>query len=265
MNHFKKNVLFFSATLLFGALGIFLFWKFWMVKKQDLPVGSRENSGEVEKLPLPTVESPDINNGEQIPIPVGFDSVHPSPTLDERAKANFMKQFEIALSEVKEEPSSTWAWLNFGSIKHALGDEKGAEQAWIQATILSPSHPPAYSNLGNLYWHDLIDYAKAEKMFLKYVSLDITATDGYRNLADLYRYNYQEKADQADDILLRGLQDNPESPDLLSYLAMYYYDMGKKDLAIQYYEKLVKASPGSTQAQADLADLKAGRAIGSPQ
>jgi tetratricopeptide (TPR) repeat protein len=199
------------------------------------------------------------------PIPVGYDIVNPDPKLSSSARENFMKQFNTIVEKIKKIPNSTWNWLDLGSVKYALGDYKGAEAAWIYATKLSPEHSPAYNNLGQLYWHDMPDYSKAEAMFQKFVALEPTAVGGYRDLADMYRYNYKEKQNQIIPVILNGLSNNPNSPDLLSYLGLYYYETGDRAHAIEYYEKLVKAAPNNKQAKDDLEDLKAGRNIGDPR
>jgi len=237
------------------------------------------------KRDLPSVNGPDVGGqlgtgnhsdteGNNTNPPTG--AVLPRPPQDYAVlvdnepamRAEFReaskRKFNEVIETLREHPDSLWAWLDLASIKKSFNDLDGAEAIWLYATKLYPNHTVAYQNLGQLYWHNKIDYPKAEIMFLKVVELDITAVGTYRDLADLYRYNYTAKKDQVDDLILKGLKDNSEDPDLLSYLAFYYYETGDLANSIKIYERLVKANPSNTQAREDLEDLKAGRPIGSP-
>jgi len=134
-------------------------------------------------------------------------------------------------------------WIEIGLERKAKGDLEGTAEAWKQASLANPGSYLPHNNLGFLYRYDIKDPAKAEKSFLDAIAVKSDLTIAYRELSDLYRYAYPEKADQADDILLLGLEKNPENYDLLIYLAYYYRDIGDKQNAKKYFEETLKIKP----------------------
>lgn len=230
--------------------------------KSNAPVSGEKPRGEETK----STEKPIGSSVASLQLPSHYSVfVDNAPDMRAEFKKASKEKFSETLEIIKEHPDSLWAWLDLGSIKKSFNDFDGAEEAWVYATKIYPEHTVAYANLGQLYWHNKVNYPIAEAMFLKVISLNITAVATYRDLADLYRYNYTAKKDQVDDLILSGLKDNPAEPDLLSYLALYYYEIGERDNSIRMYERLVQATPGNKQAQEDLEDLKAGRNIGAPR
>lgn len=180
-------------------------------------------------------------------------------------KTALINKFNEVLGKIKDHPDSLLAWLDLASVKYAFDDYDGAEEIWLYAIKLRSESSVAYANLAQLYWQRKPNYPEAERMFLKVIEISPDSVRTYRDLSDFYRSTYKIKADQADDILLKGLKDNPEHPDLLSALATYYLGEDKRELAIGYYERLVKAAPSNIAAKEDLEDLKAGRNVGDPQ
>ncbi|MEK7630479.1 MAG: hypothetical protein AAB417_00390 [Patescibacteria group bacterium] len=259
----KKNFLFIVlgiAVLIFAVWGIIkLTSPDQNIQTPPPPVG--------EVLPPPPSDdsnTPDGNTSKLQP-PTGFDSLDESRSaLKGEARTKAYASFTSLVADINKKSNDLQAWYSLGSIKKMFGDYKGAEQAWLFAVKIDSTFADAYANLGQLYWHDLVNYVKAEEMFLAVIKNNQTITSAYINLSNLYRYNYTEKKDEADKILLRGLEYNKDDSNLLSALATYYYDMGKRDLAIIYYERLVAADPKNKQAAEDLADLRAGKPIGSP-
>ena len=136
------------------------------------------------------------------------------------------------------------------------GDLAGAAELWKQASLVNPGSYLPHNNLGFLYRYDIKDPAKAEKSFLDAIAVKSDLTIAYRELSDLYRYAYPEKADQADDILLKGLEKNPGSYDILVYLGMYYKDMGDKEKAKKYFEEILKTDPANQAIIRELEKLQ---------
>ncbi len=249
-----------------GILGAIIVVAAWY-----LFFGNKSNTS--PKGEEPTVEDTIQNTEKPIEPPVATLQLPPhygvfidnAPDMRAEFREASKKKFNEILETIQQHPDSLWAWLDLGSIKKSFSDFNGAEEVWMYATTIYPKHAVAYANLGQLYWHDKINYPKAEAMFLKAVAVDPTSVAGYRDLADLYRYNYTTKKDQVDDIVLKGLKDNPEHPDLLSYLALYYFEVGDRENSIRIYRRLIQAVPGNQQAKEDLEDLEAGRNIGAPR
>lgn len=259
METLKQRRYLFGVGLIVLVAAVFGFWKYLskpFVQKQNentiVSEGGEENSA-VKKIPPPQ----------------GYESLHSNPTEVAKMSAEYkqkqMDLFDETVKILQEHPDSVIGWLNLGGVKRLFGDYRGAEQAWLHVTEMAPDYTPPLGSLGALYWQDLKEYKKAEVVFKKFIELDSTAVYIYRDLADMYRYNYTEKKDQFVPILLDGLAKNPEHPDILSYLAEYYYRAGDIPKAIDYYERLVKVLPGNEQAKEDLANLKEGKKIGTPR
>lgn len=178
--------------------------------------------------------------------------------LNEDTLKQAAKDIANTVAALKEEASQFDLWIQLASLRKLIGDYLGARDALDFANQLAPKNSTGYSILANLYWLELKDYAKAEKNFLKVIENDPSDTDAYRNLSDLYRYSYMQKADQADDILLKGLQSNFDHRDLISYLAAYYRDTGNTAEARKYLEKLLAMTTDPQmrlQIQSDLHKL----------
>lgn len=159
------------------------------------------------------------------------------------------KQEEILPIDVMYE------WIEKGITRKSAGDFAGAAEAWKQASLANPGSYLPHNNLGYLYRYDIKDPIKAEKSFLDAIAVKDDLTMAYRELSDLYRYAYPEKQNQADDILLFGLQKNPDHYDLLIYLALYYRDTGDKDNAKKYFEEALKSRPNESGILRELQKL----------
>jgi|SRR3989344_3204423 len=135
------------------------------------------------------------------------------------------------------------------------GDFAGTAELWKQASLANPGSYLPHNNLGFLYRYDIKDPVKAEKSFFDAIAIKSDLTIAYRELSDLYRYAYPEKVDQADDILLQGLEKNPGHYDILIYLAMYYRDMGDREKAKKYFEEALKIKPNNKNIMREINKL----------
>lgn len=178
-------------------------------------------------------------------------------------KQKLKDEFNAALKELEENPTSFWHLLQLSLVKKSFHDFEGSRDILIHMTKLFPTDEVAYANLGHLYWHELRDVKNAEAAFLKVIEVKPAEVRIYRDLADLYRYDYPAKKGEVDDVILRGLRANPKDAQLLGYLGLYYYEQGETKFAIDAYEQLVQVAPNNEQARLDLEDLKAGRPLGS--
>jgi tetratricopeptide (TPR) repeat protein len=172
------------------------------------------------------------------------------------------QQFQLATkiteitSILKEDPTLHDYWIELGGLYQVIGDNEGAALAWEYAGYLRPESHVPFNNLGFLYRYYLNDFARAEKNFL---IASVNKPDlfvAYRELSDLYRYSFLEKSDLADDILLEGIEKNPESFDLLVYLGIYYRDMGEIDLALKYLKEALVVAPGNTVLAEEIRKLE---------
>lgn len=252
------------TVLFFGAIGAFLFLR--VGKHENPQTGAEGQASETRDIPQdgikPSEEASPTGNVQEEELQSQYGKI---PDLDrppvvKRDLSNEVltqSTMDIAntITALKEDVSQFDLWLRLASLRKLIGDYSGSRDALEFANRLAPKNSVGYSMLANLYWSELKDYPKAEKNFFKVIENDPSDTSAYRNLSDLYRYNYTQKKDQADDILLEGLQKNPNHRDLISYLAAYYRDTGNTAEAKIYLEKLLAITNDAqmrAQIQSDL-------------
>lgn len=263
MNRQNRIILAVVAVLFSGTAGAFFFLR-----------TERDSSRESENVQTPTaldLFKPVLqgeDNGEEMPLvadrtkePFVPDLDRPliiKNSLNEEILQRVTADIANIVAALKENSNQFDLWTQLASLRKLIGDYLGARDALDFANQLGPKNSVGYSMLANLYWSELKDYPKAEKNFLKVIENDPSDTGVYRNLSDLYRYSYTQKADQADDILLKGLQTNLNHRDLISYLAAYYRDTGNTVEARKYLEKLLAMTTDPQmrlQIQSDLRKL----------
>ena len=175
--------------------------------------------------------------------------------LSEESKQRAKEKIEKLSAELKQNPDLFDNWLELALYRKLIGDYEAARDIWEYCAVIRPKSSVPFNNLGNLYWHNLPDFEKAEKYFLKAIELQPDAIFAYRNLYELYLYSYKEKSHLFDDILLRGIEANPENPDLLVLLGGYYRDIGDKENARIYFERALKLVPDNKAIQQELQNL----------
>ena len=143
---------------------------------------------------------------------------------------------------MRQNSNSPNAWNRLGTIKKVIGDYQGAEAAWLKANEINPKNSISFAALGELYGFELKQPVKAEQMYLIAIANEPDEMNWYLNLSE---------------ILLKGLQALPGNVTLTANLATYYKDINDIPRAIEWYEKLLKISPGNEAAKQDLAALKA--------
>ncbi|MBI3627192.1 MAG: hypothetical protein HY220_00370 [Candidatus Sungbacteria bacterium] len=137
-------------------------------------------------------------------------------------------------------------WIIAGLMKHEIGDNQGARDAWEYASLIRPKNIVSFINLGDLYFHDLPNFPRAELMYKTAIQNDAKVIRDYVSLSDLYRYSYQSAGINPAAPLLEGLQKNPNNEDLTSYAAEYYEEIGNKTEAIFYFRKLMQIDPAKS-------------------
>lgn len=199
--------------------------------------------------PLPKYQGRNIREIREVPEEVKLFS-------EDQKKVIHQRMLEAAGS-IDVNPDVLDPWIQLGLFKKVIGDYEGARDAWEYASIIRPQNLMSFKNLGELYWHYLPDFSRAEKNLRTAIHNEPTYIDSYITLHEIYRYSYKEKADLADDVLLEGLQNNPANRDLTAYLARYYKETGDKARAIEYYRKLQQFAPEDADIRAELQKLGA--------
>ncbi len=175
--------------------------------------------------------------------------------LGEEGRTRQENAFKDALARIEKRPDDPDVWIQLGGIKKMFGDYGGAIAAWNYVGLIRPKDATAYNNLGDLYWHYLRDFPNAEASYKKAIENFSENLGFYKDLSDLYRFDYKEKAHLADDVLLDALKVSPKSVSVLAWLGGYYRDTGDKQKAREYFRRALNLDPSNTAIQAELKEL----------
>jgi len=126
---------------------------------------------------------------------------------------------KIADFSAKLRDSNDWVdgWLQLAIYRKMIGDYEAARDIWNYVALIAPKSPTPFNNLGDLYFHFMVDYKKAEENFLKAIEIDPHALYVYRNIYELYHYGLKDDA-KAKAILEKGITANPGASQDLKYL-----------------------------------------------
>jgi tetratricopeptide (TPR) repeat protein len=125
-----------------------------------------------------------------------------------------------------------------------LHDDKGlALQHYQHAAEVDPTFPKIWINLGFLQY-DLKQYDAAIASLKHSVETNPDDIEGYLGLGEVYRNGLQDY-NSAEDILLKGMEVNEESADVLGSLAMVYIDQSNLRKAEKYLDLAEEADPDS--------------------
>lgn len=214
------------------------------------------NIQEVENGEVEGILTPEEDARLRALMPDVLGPVVITANLPEETKNQARKEIKELADMINSNYNYLQAWLQLGILRKFTGDLEGARQAWEFAAILRPDNAVAFNNLGNLYGYYLQDYPKAEANYLKSIEKDPKNIDAYKSLAEIYQYSYAAKAGEADDILLRGIESNPQDPTLMVALARYYADIGNKEGAVTYYKRALDIDPSNKNAKSELAEIE---------
>ena len=192
-----------------------------------------EGTGDYAVEVIGDIESPSLDR----PVVI-------SDSLSAEAQAILTNNIEELTKQLRASPDRVDLWLNLGTHRKIAGDYEGAIEAWkyVAETGSDSVNYVAYQNLGGIYMDFLKDYEAAEVNLRRVISINPSVLGAYQTLSNLYRYLYKTDTNLAEQILLEGLRNNPESIDLMITLAKYYKERGnmaKGDItnAKKYYEQ----------------------------
>jgi len=151
------------------------------------------------------------------------------------------------------------SWINVGILKKRLGDNPGAEKAWLNAIDYNPDRSLAFGNLADLYLFNMGEYEKAEEYYQKVLSIRTDNYTHYHGLVSLYRYNMTEKANLIEGIMINGTEANPANKEnYYMYLANYFAEGpdneggNNKEKAKYYTQETLKINPDLKDQLPDL-------------
>ena len=180
--------------------------------------------------------------------------------LDQETLEKYQEAFNAQKEKFLENPEDEtvfWSLISIEQIKQLVGDYDGAEQALLWAAELAPKSFVVHGNLASLYFHHYQDFVKAEEHYLKALETEDHSqlTYYYLDLHEIYRYFYKKDTILAEDILKQGIERFPQETNLMAVLANYYKELGRKEEARQYYQKILEINPDSQAAKQGLENL----------
>lgn len=135
------------------------------------------------------------------------------------------------------------ATMDMGFEWYNLREFKFAAKWWKKGLAIEPNNIIGWYNLGNAY-RELKKFSKAESAYRKSMKLArVGEVDACLALGEQYRFYDKSKQDKADDLYLECLKKHKDDRDLIARLADYYRDMGDKQNAILYFDKLYILEP----------------------
>ncbi len=197
----------------------------------------------------------------QLPaFPSGWDKIKPGPNVNQEMPADKqqeqMKIFKMLVERINKTPDSPSDWIDIGLTKKIFDDYAGARDAWEYAGLLNPKLTTPFENLGDLYWHFLQDYPKAELNYKKALANSPDEFSIYKDLSDMYRFSYKEKSGLAVNVLLEAHKKYPSVGDIAMWLGDYYRNVKDYASAKTYYAQALKLDPSNEYVKGELSRLK---------
>jgi len=211
---------------LFGALGYYFYNEYYVDSK---------NNNEQDQSVEPQLEFAVLKEG------VGQEVID-----------IWQRDFQLAWQARKDSVDgfNMSAWLTLGHILRQAENYEEAIKAYNYVSYMRPKNSPSFYSLGIIYSSDAYqDWQQAEKNYLIAMSNQPDDLDYIQSLYELYRFKYKEKKYLADDVLLEGLEKNPDNEFLLALLANYYENEGEKGKAREYYLKVLEVNPENSGAE----------------
>jgi Flp pilus assembly protein TadD len=131
-------------------------------------------------------------------------------------------------------------------------DYNGAIDLFTAAAEIETDNAEIYNNLG-LCYANTGDDEKAEKNYLKCIELNPKIPQCYINLSDIY-YR-QNRLSEGINILSYAIDNMPDDLIFRHYLARFYMEDAKQDLAIDELEYILDKQPDNYDAYYDLAKI----------
>ena len=155
----------------------------------------------------------------------------------------FIERNKKDLASHPDKAKKVSATMDMGLQWYVLHEYTSAVQWWEKGLKLRADNSIGWYNLGNAY-RELKNYPKSESAYRKSIQYaDQNELDGCLALGELYHYNYTEKSFEEPQVYLSCLQKFSNNRDLIARLAIYYRDIGDKEKATQYFDRLWSIEP----------------------
>lgn len=196
-----------------------------------------EDNAEIDEIPV----NLNLNADEMLRPKLNRIIIMPERFSSE-AVVILENNIKTLISQLNEDPNSYQAWSDLANQYKTIDDFDGAIEIWEYLSISAEGETISKINLGNLYHYELKEFEKSESAFKDALVINKKIIEAYTGLHELYKYSYKQDTTLATDILLEGLEKNPNNIDLLIALASYYKE---KANMIDSADKLSTTKAGS--------------------
>ncbi|MFA5300206.1 MAG: tetratricopeptide repeat protein [Lutibacter sp.] len=243
----KKALQISILVLVVLLIGYYFFGRFFLSKIKE-----RNNK--------PKIYSEEIINLSQ-------DEIYEFKVVKQNLSEDAIKQYKKTFDKDKtilattEDNFSLSILSNMAMIKRSLEDYEGARKIFEYINYKLPNNSIAYFNLANLYTENIKNYELAEENYLMAIKNSVGEAGNdqyYRGIANFYTYFYKEHIDRLENVLLDVLKDEAynNNQDVLALLADYYGAVGKKNKAIEYWQKVLELDPNNQGVINEINKLK---------
>jgi tetratricopeptide (TPR) repeat protein len=193
-----------------------------------------------------------------------FNADIPSGNLNLALVETNLKEFDSAVEHYKVairlDPGFTPARVNLGNLYNLMGRNADAETQFREAIARSPKDGELHYSLGLLLAEEK-GLAEAATELGKAAALLPDRSRVQYNYALVLQQTGKTKASEA--ALLKGYQLDPQDPDVVNALALFYAQQAKWDQASTFARALVRLMPGDPGPAQMLKQIEAGAARGS--
>lgn len=181
-----------------------------------------------------------------------------SSTVGLQLSAEEKAKYDAAAQELKKNEANAEAMINLARLRDRGGDAQGSIKLYEETLKKRPDDTLVLNNLAVLYY-SLGDYKKSEETYLRIVETNPKWTSAYRELLSIYRFKLKDQMNTSavPDLLNKGLEASPEAAeDFFAMLGIYYQDVGNREKAIEYYQKVLDVNPNNAGAASELENLR---------
>ncbi|MEN9614106.1 MAG: hypothetical protein RLZZ347_413 [Candidatus Parcubacteria bacterium] len=154
---------------------------------------------------LPTIPTP--NFSKPLVFPANFTDAQ---------KKDMQTHVDGYIAELKKDKLDFNAWIDLGLYWKNVQDFQGAIDAWTYASAIQPTNALPVINIASLYGYDIHDNAKAEKYYLKAISIEPKLEYAYFVTA-MYYQEVENNIPKAIVIVEKGIKAIPDSLELRSF------------------------------------------------
>lgn len=218
----QKNVIISAALVVLILLVGVLFWAF------QRGVLYFEQGSAFPKFSKSAITNP-VPSLDRTPVyPADFPAA---------GKEIYEKNIKALTETLKQDPTNYEAWLDMAIYYRMVGDHPGAIEIWEYLRKLYLEDGVSRHNLGEYYFHEKKDYAKAEEYYRESIAVAGVLESNYTDMYEMYRYAYKQDTSAAIDILKEGIEKvaTPSAIQFKIMLGRHYRDIaGDKENARKY-------------------------------